>query len=99
MIQTCKCGEKFLTEADPYVVLPKPSGVELNCGCYFIKYPKGMVESEEQKEVKELIDKILNLRGLIYEKNPQYFDEWIGEFLHSPLICLERMYQFLEENL
>lgn len=35
MVQmTCKCGKEFLTEADPYIVLPKPSGTELNCGCY-----------------------------------------------------------------
>lgn len=57
-------------------------------------------ELRELKETnKKLEDAILNLRGLIYEKNPQYFDEWVGEFVHSPLICLERIYQFLEENL
>jgi len=33
MIQTCKCGEEFLTEADPYVFNPVTE--ETNCGCYF----------------------------------------------------------------
>ena len=32
MIQECiKCKVEFLTEADTYAVLPKPSGVELMC--------------------------------------------------------------------
>ena len=36
MIQECfKCKEDFLTEADPYLVYPGPSGVELICyKCY-----------------------------------------------------------------
>lgn len=32
MIQTCKCGKEFLTEADPYLVIPVEN-YKLNCGC------------------------------------------------------------------
>ena len=36
MIHECiKCKEDFLTEADPFIVFPKPSGSELQClRCY-----------------------------------------------------------------
>ena len=37
MMKTCKkCGKEFLTEADPYAVIPAYDGVEYNCGCYFV---------------------------------------------------------------
>jgi len=36
-MKTCKkCGKEFLTEADPYAVIPTHEGVEYNCGCYFV---------------------------------------------------------------
>lgn len=34
MIQTCECGKEFLTEADPYVIIPIKD-YKTNCGCYF----------------------------------------------------------------
>ena len=36
MIHECiKCKEDFLTEADPFIVFPKPSGSEFQClRCY-----------------------------------------------------------------
>ena len=48
---TCTiCCEDFLTEADPYVVLPKPSGVELICAaCYNNKaYAAGYEAAKQQ---------------------------------------------------
>ena len=46
----CKdCGKEFLSEGDPYVVLPKPSGVDYNCGCYF-----------EKRVVDELYHKLMS---------------------------------------
>jgi len=35
MIQTCECGTEFITEADPYVILPTMGGPVTNCGCHF----------------------------------------------------------------
>ena len=35
MIATCDCGKEFLTEADPYVFIPKTG--KTNCGCCFEK--------------------------------------------------------------
>ena len=35
MMVICKCGKEFLTEADPYVIIPSSKGYETNCGCYF----------------------------------------------------------------
>lgn len=38
MIETCKlCSEDFLTEANPYVVIPSPGGIELHCLCHYRK--------------------------------------------------------------
>ena len=45
MLVTCKCGKEFLTEADPYVLIPQvgKKDSELNCGCYVIEqYNKEM---------------------------------------------------------
>ena len=36
MLQTCKCGKEFLTEADAYVIIPIKD-YEANCGRYFTK--------------------------------------------------------------
>ena len=47
MIKTCKCGREFLTEADPYVVIPFGRGTILNCGCFF---------KENKKEVKQFVE-------------------------------------------
>lgn len=37
MMQTCECKREFLTEADPYALIPTHKGLLINCGCYFIK--------------------------------------------------------------
>jgi len=42
MIASCDfCNADFLTEADPYIVVPTKDGVKLSCGCqYEIFEPK-----------------------------------------------------------
>ena len=36
MITSCDfCETEFLTEADPYIVIPTKDGVELSCGCQY----------------------------------------------------------------
>ena len=44
------CKNEFLTECDPYVLIPLNSGVEMNCGCWF-----------ERKSEKKLYPKLLSL--------------------------------------
>ena len=35
VLVTCRCGKDFITEADPYMVIPHvDKEIELNCGCY-----------------------------------------------------------------
>lgn len=34
MLRTCdNCGKDFLTEADPYVINPRPNGAKYYCSC------------------------------------------------------------------
>jgi hypothetical protein len=50
MIHTCElCGSDFLTEADPYVVRPTPTGVKLYCVCQI----KGFEEMKGAEKLKE----------------------------------------------
>lgn len=64
MIETCSlCGSDFLTEADPYIVRPTPSGVKLYCCCQI----KGFEEMDivvikrlraENDELREALAKL-----------------------------------------
>jgi hypothetical protein len=66
MVKTCElCGSDFLTEADPYVVRPTPSGVKLYCYCQI----KGFEEMDvivikrlkaENEELRQTVDKLVN---------------------------------------
>jgi len=66
MVETCElCGSDFLTEADPYVVRPTPSGVKLYCYCQI----KGFEEMDvivikrlkaENEELRQTVDKLVN---------------------------------------
>ena len=50
MIHSCElCGNDFLTEADPYVVRPTPTGVKLYCVCQI----KGFEEMKGAEKLKE----------------------------------------------
>lgn len=55
-----------------------------------IKYTE--VKSENDK----LDSLILKIRDTIEKNHPEYFDDWVGEFVHSPAVCLERVYLFLK---
>ena len=35
-LEVCACGKQFLTEADPYVIIPIEN-YTINCGCYLTK--------------------------------------------------------------
>ena len=56
MIQTCKCGKDFLTEADPYAIVPAEN-YAANCGCVFtgklvdlLKAANRLLESVDPEE-------------------------------------------------
>ena len=52
MLEKCnKCGKEFLTEADPYVVIPWEG--ELNCGCFFKK------QNDTKKDLRSKLDDYL----------------------------------------
>ena len=51
-----------------------------------------------KKENEELISWVLKIRDTIEKNHPEYFDDWVGEFVHSPAVCLERVYLFLKEE-
>lgn len=60
MLEKCnKCGKEFLTEADPYVVLPFGKPYELNCGCFF----KGR-ENTQQMIIKNIPEEVYRDKGL-----------------------------------
>lgn len=56
MIQTCNmCDNEFLTEADTYVVMSKPTGWETNCGCYYTnKIKKLEKQLEDERKVVDI---------------------------------------------
>ena len=55
MIHKCElCGSEFLTEADPYVVRPTPTGVRLYCLCQI----KGFEEMKGAEKLKEENNKL-----------------------------------------
>jgi hypothetical protein len=57
MVVTCElCGSDFLTEADPYVVRPTPSGVKLYCYC--------QIKSFEEMDVVIIKDLRLKMKSL-----------------------------------
>ena len=57
MLENCEsCGKDFLTEADPYVVRPTPSGRKLYCYCHI----KGF--DEIGGKIKELEQKLSDMR-------------------------------------
>lgn len=69
-IHTCElCGSDFLTEADPYVVRPDPTGVKLYCVCQIRGFEemKGTEKlreeneklKEENKKLKDAYEKLL----------------------------------------
>ena len=53
MIQTCKCGKEFLTEADPYALIPTGIGLLINCGCVFQKEIVSL--KKELKTAKQIV--------------------------------------------
>lgn len=54
-------------------------------------------ENEELKEEnEELISLVVKIRDTIEKNNPEYFNDWVGEFVHSPVVCLERVYLLLK---
>ena len=56
MIHSCElCGSDFLTEADPYVVRPAPTGVKLYCVCQI----KGFEEMKGAEKLKEENERLL----------------------------------------
>lgn len=60
MIETCrKCGKDFLTEADPYVVYPKTSGVELYCTCQILFANTIEMTPEEKSHARDVLDGLL----------------------------------------
>jgi hypothetical protein len=65
MIKTCnKCGKEFLTEADPYVVIPGTDG--LNCGCYF-----------EAKRWRSRTLEAMRIKVLSQRMSPEVLDSYI----------------------
>lgn len=57
-----------------------------------------MIKEDVHERYEELSDKVVDLRELIYEIDPEYFDAWLGEFVHSPEICLDRIILWLRER-
>ena len=57
MIHTCElCGSDFLTEADPYVVRPAPTGVKLYCVCQIKGFEEMKGAEKLKEENKKLVD-------------------------------------------
>jgi len=53
MLKVCRCGKEFITEADPYVVIPwSHKDVEFNCGCFFSD-PKNLLKKPLEVVVDE----------------------------------------------
>ena len=45
-----KCNKEFLTECDPYAIIPTNNGYDLNCGCVFVE--------TQEKQLKEIQEKL-----------------------------------------
>ena len=58
MLETCECGKEFLTEADPYLVIPVDN-YKLNCGCKLTKEEEPLdVYSMSPEQYLELANKL-----------------------------------------
>ena len=42
-LEVCTCGKEFLTEADPYLIIPSEN-YKLNCGCYYNSKRENLLE-------------------------------------------------------
>ena len=85
MIKTCKCGREFITEADPYAVIPTKKGITFNCGCYF---------KENKKEVRQfvIVKRLLQIaytqlsgmaiikKSLDINSENDWLEDWIEEY-------------------
>lgn len=82
MLKTCnKCGQEFLTEADPHVLIPGTEG--LNCGCHFAEGFWGRVCSRQQTVISKFVNKIYILeRVRFYYADKQ---NWDGHVVVSPV--------------
>lgn len=93
MIQACsKCGCDFLTEADPYLVLPRPSGVEFNCLCSFRKLEAQNLQLKAM--IKEAIE-IIGEQSFIITNDEFYVEspvvtEWIEKWKGMYVVAANR---------
>lgn len=56
MLETCpRCNKDFLTEADPYIVIPTAKGKVLHCTCILDELRK---ENQELKEYKFMYESV-----------------------------------------
>ena len=85
MIHTCElCGSDFLTEADPYVVRPTPTGVKLYCVCQIKGFDEMKGAEKLKEENKKLVEALkfyansLNYSAIVDYKGLHYVSV-IGE--------------------
>lgn len=66
MIMTCPvCKEPFLTEADPYIVIPSSKGYEHRCTCGIRKL------QEENKSLRSDLDWLCKGLGFYLHNGPE----------------------------
>lgn len=46
---------------------------------------------DERQRYLDISDKIVILRDEINRLDPEYFDKWLAEFVHSPEVALDRI--------
>lgn len=51
-----------------------------------------------EQKYENLSDLVAELRDEIYVVDPDYFNGWVGEFIHSPEVCLERVILWLNDE-
>jgi hypothetical protein len=65
MLKTCEmCSNDFITEADPYVVIPRPSGVKYYCSCMIVQGNEQSTIDRLKAEINKLLAEIEWLRLL-----------------------------------
>ena len=52
----------------------------------------------DKERYEILSDLIVELRDQITRLDPEYADEWLGELVHSPEICVERIILWMKSK-
>jgi hypothetical protein len=59
-----------------------------------ISYETFQIESLKE-ELAEITDELVRMRDHISKVDPEYTNEWLGEFVNSPKACAARIVQWM----